>query len=111
MERQSKFQATLGGQLTGELPGDIDMDYYVRADVGHQSKMYAEAINQAVIGSRTVVNSSVGLVGDGYQIQWWVRNLFDTKYIANVAVQQPNIAYNAYLGERLTTGVTLSINY
>ena len=111
MERQSKFQASLGGQITGELPGDTDLGYYLRADVGHQSKMYAEAINQATIGDRTVVNSSLGLLGDNYEIQWWVRNLFDAKYVQNVAVQQPNIAYNAYLGERLTTGVTLSINY
>ena len=73
--------------------------------------MYAEAINQATIGDRTVVNSSLGLLGDNYEIQWWVRNLFDAKYVQNVSVQQPNIAYNAYLGERLTTGVTLSINY
>ena len=29
----------------------------------------------------------------------------------NAVVQQPNVAYNAYLGERMTFGITLTARY
>ncbi len=111
MERQSEFQATVGGEWADELPGNLDLDYYIRADLGHQSKMYAEAVNLAWIPSRTLVNASTGISSDWYDLSLWVRNLFDESYVANVIVQQPNIAYNAYLGERQTFGLTLNIRY
>lgn len=111
MERQSEFQATLGGEWTGELPGNLDLDYYIRADLGHQSKMFAEAVNLATVPSRTLVNASAGVSGEGYDINFWVRNLFDKSYVSNALVQQPNIAYNAYLGERQTFGLTLTARY
>jgi iron complex outermembrane receptor protein len=111
MERQSEFQATLGGEWADDLPGDLDLGYYVRADMGHQSKMYAEAVNLAWIPSRTVVNASAGLEGDWFDVQLWVRNLFDSSYISNVVVQQPNVAYNAYFGERQTFGLTFTARY
>ena len=111
MERQSKFQASLGGQWADTLPGNSDMSYFIRADLGHQSKMYADAVNLAEIGPRTVINASTGINGGAFDVQLWVRNLFNKKYIQNVFVQQPNIAYNAYLGERQTFGVTLTARY
>lgn len=111
MERQSEFQTTLGGEWADELPGDFDLDYFIRADLAHQSKMFAEAVNLAIVPSRTIVNASAGIEGDGYSIQLWARNLFDKSYVSNAVVQQPNIAYNAYLGERATFGLTLTARY
>ncbi|MFL2771410.1 MAG: TonB-dependent receptor [Rhodospirillaceae bacterium] len=111
MERQSEFQATLGGEWTDELPGNMDIDYFIRADLGHQSKMYGEAVNLSIVPSRTLVNASAGIVGSGYDLTFWVRNLFDKSYISNVLVQQPNVAYNAYFGERQTFGLTLNVRY
>lgn len=111
LERQSEFQATLGGEWADELPGNMDMDYYIRGDLGHQSKMYAEAVNLAIVPSRTVVNASAGVSGEWFDVQLWVRNLFDESYISNVLVQQPNVAYNAYFGERQTFGLTFTARY
>ncbi len=111
MERQSKFQASVGGEWADELPGNLNLDYYIRADLGHQSKMWAEAVNLAWVSSRTLINASAGVSSDWYDLTLWVRNLFDESYVANVVVQQPNVAYNAYFGERQTFGVTLSVRY
>jgi len=111
MERQSKFQATLGGEWTDELSGDMGLDYFVRADMAHQSKMYGEAVNLSIVPSRTIVNASAGIEAENYSLQFWVRNLFDKSYISNVVVQQPNVAYNAYFGERQTFGLTLTARY
>ncbi|MGB1876069.1 MAG: TonB-dependent receptor [Rhodospirillaceae bacterium] len=111
MERQSKFQTTLGGEWTGELSGDMGLDYFIRADLAHQSKMFGEAVNLSIVPSRTIVNASAGIEGDGYSIQLWAKNLFDEKYVSNAVVQQPNVAYNAYLGERMTFGITLTARY
>ena len=111
MERQSKFQASLGAEWAGQLPGNMDLDYYIRADLGYQSKMFAEAVNLAWIQARTLVNASTGISGEWYDVQLWVRNLFDKSYVANTVVQSPNSAYNAYFGERQTFGLTFTAHY
>ncbi|MDG2244145.1 MAG: TonB-dependent receptor [Rhodospirillaceae bacterium] len=111
MERQSKFQTTLGGEWTDELSADMGLDYFVRADLAHQSKMFGEAVNLSIVPSRTIVNASAGIEGESYSIQLWAKNLFDEKYVSNAVVQQPNVAYNAYLGERMTFGITLTARY
>ncbi len=111
MERQSKFQTTFGGEWLDELSSDMDLDYFIRADAVHQSKMYGEAVNLSIVPSRTIVNASAGIEGDGYSIQLWAKNIFDEKYVSNAVVQQPNVAYNAYLGERATFGITLTARY
>lgn len=111
MERQSKFQTTLGGEWTGELSGDMGLDYFIRADLAHQSKMFGEAVNLSIVPARTIINAAVGVEGDGYSLQFWAKNLTDKKYVSNAVVQQPNVAYNAYLGERATVGITLTARY
>ena len=109
MERQSKWQATLGGEWAGQLPGSLDLDYFIRGDLGYQSKMFGEAVNLSIVRSRTIVNASTGISGESYDLTFWVRNLFDKSYVANVIVGQPNIQYNAYFGERQTFGLTLNV--
>jgi len=111
MERQSKFQTTLGGEWTDELSSNMDLDYFIRADLASQSKMFGEAVNLSIVPSRTIVNASLGVEGDGYSIQLWSKNLFDKSYVSNAVVQQPNVAYNAYLGERATFGITITARY
>ena len=109
MERQSKFQTTLGSEWTDSLSNDLD--YFIRADLAHQSKMFGEAVNLSIVPSRTIINASAGIEAEGYSIQLWAKNLTDKKYVSNAVVQQPNVAYNAYLGERATFGVTLTARY
>ncbi|MBT5566773.1 MAG: TonB-dependent receptor [Rhodospirillaceae bacterium] len=111
MERQSKFQTTLGGEWSDELSADMGLDYFIRADLAHQSKMFGEAVNLSIVPARTIFNASLGIEGDGYSIQLWGKNLTDKKYVSNAVVQQPNVAYNAYLGERATFGITLTARY
>ena len=70
-----------------------------------------EAVNLSIVPARTIFNASLGIEGDGYSIQLWGKNLTDKKYVSNAVVQQPNVAYNAYLGERATFGITLTARY
>ncbi len=109
LDRQSKTQASLGVDWQAQLTGD--WDYYVRGDVGYQSKMYAEQVNLATISDRTVANASLGFQNDRYSIQLWARNLFDEEYISSALIQAPNAAYNAYLGEKRTIGVTVNVRW
>ncbi len=105
VERQSETQASLGVDWRAQLSGDLD--YYVRADVGYQSKMYAEAVNLATVPARTISNASFGITRGQFDVRLWARNLFDEEYVSSVVVGAPNVQYNAYLGERRTYGVTL----
>lgn len=111
LERQSEFQTTVGGEWTGELSSDMDLDYFIRADLAHQSKMFGEAVNLSIVPARTIINAAIGVEGDGYSIQLWGKNITDESYVSNAVVQQPNVAYNAYLGERATFGITLTARY
>lgn len=111
LERQSEFQTTIGGEWSDELSADMGLDYFIRADLAHQSKMFGEAVNLSIVPARTIINAAVGIEGDGYSVQLWAKNLTDKKYVSNAVVQQPNVAYNAYLGERATVGITLTARY
>ena len=108
MERQSKWQATLAAEWRDELAFGFAQEYYLRWDMAHQSKQYAEAVNLAWVPERTIVNASIGIVGERFEAQLWARNLFDEQYVSGALVGQPNVQYNAYLGERRTYGLTFT---
>ena len=59
-------------------------------------------------GERTIINASIGIVGERFEAQLWARNLFDEQYVSGALVGQPNVQYNAYLGERQTYGLTIT---
>ncbi len=111
MERQSKWQATLSAEWRDELVLAIAQEYYLRADLGYQSKQYAEAVNLSWAPERTIVNATAGIVGETYEVQLWARNLFDEQYVSGILVGQPNVQYNAYLGERRTYGLRVIVNF
>ena len=108
MERQSKWQATLSAEWRDELAFGFAQEYYLRWDMAYQSKQYAEAVNLSWVPERTIVNASIGIVGDRFEAQLWARNLFDEQYVSGALVGQPNVQYNAYLGERQTYGLTFT---
>ena len=108
MERQSKWQATLSAEWRDELAFGFAQEYYLRWDMAYQSKQYAEAVNLSWVPERTIVNASIGIVGDRFEAQLWARNLFDEQYVSGALVGQPNVQYNAYLGERQTYGLTIT---
>ena len=109
--RQSKWQSTVGAEWADALPGTLDLNYYIRADASYQSKQYVNTINISWIPSRTVVNASMGVQNGKYELQLWSRNLLDKKYVSSVIEGSPNVQYNAYLGERLTFGLTAKLKY
>lgn len=111
MERQSKYQATLGTEWRDGLPFGADLEYFVRADAAYQSKQYIEAMNLAWIPGRTLLNATSGVSGRSWDVQLWARNLLDKKYVSGVTLGSPNAYYNAYLGERRTFGITASYRY
>ena len=111
MERQSKWQATLAAEWRDELALSFAQEYYFRADLGYQSKQYAESVNLSWAPERTIVNASIGIVGETYEAQLWARNLFDEQYVSGILVGQPNVQYNAYLGERRTYGLRVIVNF
>ncbi|MDX2144477.1 MAG: TonB-dependent receptor, partial [Rhodospirillaceae bacterium] len=110
-ERQSKWQGTVSAEWQDELNMGNDLQYYLRSDVSYQSKQFNDAVNISWIPGRTLVNASLGIQGEQFDVQLWSRNLFDKKYVASVLVGVPNTQYNSYLGERRTFGVTLKARY
>jgi len=112
VERSPKTQLSAGVQWQSQLTADID--YWVRADVGYQSSHFADSINAAIAPSRTITNASVGLDMDRFALRFWVRNLTDEKYVSNslqIIQAASNNILGTFLGERRTTGVTLTYRY
>jgi iron complex outermembrane receptor protein len=102
----SKVQANLGAEWRAFLPFASATQYYFRANGAYQSKQYNEDINLSWIPGRTIVNAFVGLEGKKWELQLWSRNLFNKEYVASTIVYEPNMQYDAYLGDRQTIGVT-----
>ena len=57
------------------------------------------------------VNGNVGVNLGRFSINLWAKNLLDKKYVSSVIEGSPNVQYNAYLGERLTFGLTAKLKY
>ena len=109
--RAPRFMGTAGAEWADSLGGSMNLEYYVRGDLTYQSKSYADEINLAWVPKRTVANASLGLAGDNFEVQLWVKNLFDEKYAAVAQIQQPNVKYDSTLGERRTVGLTATLRY
>ena len=110
-ERQSKVQASAAIEWRDALPFGQGLKYFLRSDVSYQSKQFNDAVNISWIPARTLVNASIGMENEKYDLQLWSRNLTDRQYVASVLVGVPNTQYNAYLGERRTVGLTLKAHF
>ena len=88
-----------------------DLEYFAHTDVSYQSKAYADEMNLSWAQARALVNATIGVTAKRYDVQFWVRNLFDKQYNAVASIQQPNVAYTAALGDRRTLGVTVKVKY
>lgn len=71
--RTSKVQANAGLQYSG--PFGAEHTYFVRGDVTHRGKQFADAANQTIVPSATNLNASFGLRGDKWSAEFWGRNL------------------------------------
>lgn len=72
--RTSKFQGNAGFQITRGV-GSGDRDFFLRADVAHRGKQYADASNQTIIPESTNLNASLGLRAEDWSVELWGRNL------------------------------------
>jgi iron complex outermembrane receptor protein len=109
--RAPKWMGTLGAEWRAPLEVASDLEYFLRSDLTYQSKAYADEMNLAWVPSRTLVNMTAGIDNDNYSVQLWARNVFDEKYNAVAIIQQPNVSYNATMGDRRTFGVTAKFTY
>ena len=91
-------------------------ELFARADVTYQTKQFADEANLAFIPSRTLVNASLGLNIKGIELQAWVKNLLDRKYVSNALFLigtggAGSASYVPLLGEQRTMGLTASYKF
>lgn len=73
--RTSKIQANAGVQITRILANDAE--FFMRSDVTHRGKQFADASNQAIVPKSTQVNASLGWRAESWSVELWGRNLTD----------------------------------
>lgn len=73
--RTSKLQANAGFQITRILANDSE--FFLRSDVTHRGKQFADAANQTIVPRATQVNASVGWRTEDWSVDVWGRNLTD----------------------------------
>jgi iron complex outermembrane receptor protein len=109
LPRTPKWKGVLGAQWQGEITDTLG--YYLRGDVTYQSKAFLEGMNVGWVPSRTLVNASIGVTGEGWDIQLWARNLFDKKYAANSLFLGFANSYVVTLGDRRELGITGTVKF
>jgi iron complex outermembrane receptor protein len=114
LERTPEFDALLG--LNYDTEFENGWGYFARADVTYQTKQYADEANLAWVPSRAIVNASTGVNINGFNVQAWVKNLFDKKYVSNSLFLigtggAGSSSYVPLFGERRTMGVTGSFKF
>ena len=69
-----------------EFTGSLGLQYrhpsgfFGRTDLLYTDTCYSDAQNTQLLGSKTLVNLRAGYEGDGYDIVFWCKNLFDQEY-------------------------------
>ncbi len=95
-----------------------DMGYFIGGDVGYQSKQYGNTSNTYTIPDRTIVDASIGIRKDGFEVKLSADNLFDEEYVSNAFDvnfgTSPFFGSRAVipnLGDRRLVKVSLSYDY
>ncbi len=114
IERTPAFDALLGINYDTELSNGWKL--FARTDLTYQTKQYADEANLAFVPSRTLVNASLGLDISGFDLQLWVKNLFDKRYVSNALFLigtggAGSASYVPILGEQRTMGVSASFKF
>ena len=109
--RTSDWQWNIGA--SGEIPVSDNFDVFGRVDVAGQSGQFVSEINSALIESRALVSTTLGVRGDNWTVSLWARNLFDKEYVANAffIAQSFQLEYIPTLGNRRRIGATLSFDF
>jgi iron complex outermembrane receptor protein len=109
LERIPKFEAI--GALSYDTEFANGWGFFARADVSYRTKQFIDEANLAFVPERTLVNAATGLTIGNLDVQLWVRNLFDKKYVSNSffligTSGALSAAVNPVLGEQRTAGLT-----
>jgi iron complex outermembrane receptor protein len=123
--RTSKVQGNAGFQIRRDLAGD--REFFLRGDVAHRGKQFADASNQTIVPSSTNVNAALGVRTDDWSLELWGRNLTDEDaptgafrdvYFSNSLPTGVNTGgtffpfrYSVSHPRRTTYGVTLRYNF
>lgn len=108
LPRSPRTKANVGASWT--RPFSAGIDYNLRGDVSYQSKQYAEALNVGWVPARTLVDASIGLEADAWDIRIWAKNLLDEEY-ATSSLFGGSFIYGVALGERRTAGLTATYRF
>jgi iron complex outermembrane recepter protein len=110
LARTPKTQLSAGLEYLVKL---AEWDWSARADVSHQSKIYAESLNAAWFPARTLVDVNFGVTSPDkrWGVNLWGRNVTDEVYTANSFVIGFANFYNPSIGDGRTFGVTARFNY
>ncbi len=114
LERTPAFDALLGVNYDTKFSNG--WGFFARADVTYQSKQFADEANLAFIPSRTLVNASIGLSIDKFNLQVWAKNLLDRQYVSSALFLigtggAGSASYVPILGDRRTIGLTVSTSF
>ncbi|MBL8200787.1 MAG: TonB-dependent receptor [Chromatiales bacterium] len=68
---------TSSASLTYKRPLEGDWEFFTRADANYLGKIYVGNDNQSWLPARTNVNLRLGFTSEKYDVEFWVRNLFE----------------------------------
>ncbi len=108
LSRAPRTKATAGVDWQAALTDGTD--YFIRGDLGYQSRQFVEFTNVGWVPSRLLVNTSVGLETDKWNVQLWAKNLLDEQYASN-SLFGGGISYVVSFGDRRTYGVTAGFKF
>lgn len=114
LERVPEFDALLG--VTYETTFANDWEFFIRGDVTYQTKQYVDEANVAFVPDRTLVNAAAGLTIDKFGVNFWVKNLFDKKYVTSSlflvgTAGLGSASYVPIFGEQRTMGLTGTFSF
>ena len=111
--RASKVTFSAGAQYDGALTGTLN--WFSRVDFRYESKQYTAPIGFNFIGARKVVNLNAGLIGEGFKITAFVRNLTNDKTpdaaTPNGLINGGVTPWVAYLPAQRTYGLTATYDF
>jgi len=105
-----EYTFSLGAQLDGDLPRE--MGWFARAEWVGVGNFYYNA-NNTESESYDLVNLRAGFDRKGWELSFWVRNLFDTAYFPIAFQPDPSdeTVFVAETGEPMVGGVSLRATF
>lgn len=110
LPRTPKLQTFIGANLKTVTSAGWGVN--ARYDVNYLSKQYVTPLNAGHTGSRTIYNMSINVQApNNWDVNFWVKNVFDKEYVASAFVVPQFNQYIVALGGRRTLGFTVNYRY